>query len=72
VDTILFGLPAPADSGTRRVSPPQSPESTMPRIVGGILARESRGLFKEWMKLPDRNPQQKEFVTQLLKLTENV
>ncbi|MDB5173997.1 MAG: HAD-superfamily hydrolase, subfamily variant 3 [Phycisphaerales bacterium] len=69
VDTVLYGLKAPADSGTRRVVPPQTPESQMPRIVGGILADESRGLFKEWLKKPGRNPQQVRFVEQLLRLT---
>ena len=72
VDTILYALPAPADSGTRRVSPPVSPESMMPRIVGGVLAQESRALFKEWMELAGRNLQQVQFVEQLLKLTKDV
>jgi tRNA(Arg) A34 adenosine deaminase TadA len=49
VDTIVYGLRAPADSGTGRVEPPQSPESQMPRIVGGVLAHESRALFERWM-----------------------
>ena len=34
VDVILFGLRAPADAGSSRVEPPQSPESQMPRIIG--------------------------------------
>ena len=49
-DTILFGLRAPADSGSGRVTPPESPESTMPRIVGDVLAQESRALFEEWLE----------------------
>ncbi len=49
VDTILFALAAPADSGSGRVTPPESPESGMPRIVGGILADESRALFEDWL-----------------------
>lgn len=49
VDTILFALTAPADSGSGRVTPPESPESGMPRIVGKILADESRALFEEWL-----------------------
>jgi HAD superfamily hydrolase (TIGR01509 family) len=69
VDTILYGLKAPADSGTGRVAPPQSPESQMPRIVGGILARESRALFEEWLSRPGHNAQQVAFVRQLLSLT---
>src|SRR3954447_15917944 len=68
VDTIVYGLKAPADSGTGRVSPPESPESQMPRIVGNVLARESRALFEEWVKKPGNNPQQVKFVKQLLSL----
>jgi HAD superfamily hydrolase (TIGR01509 family) len=69
IDTIAFGLIAPADSGTGRVQPPQSPESRMPRIVGQILARQSRELFEEFLKTA-RNPQQRAFTEQLLRLTE--
>ena len=70
VDTIVYGLRAPADSGTGRVQPPQSPESQMPRIVGGVLARESRALFAQWLRNPGTNPQQVAFVRQLLALTD--
>ena len=69
VDTIVYGLKAPADSGTGRVQPPESPESQMPRIVGGVLARESRGLFEQWLKKGGHTPQQEAFVRQLLELT---
>ena len=69
VDTIVYGLKAPADSGTARVEPPQSPESQMPRIVGNVLAAESRGLFEEWLGKKGHNPQQVRFVEQLLALT---
>ena len=69
VDTVVYGLRAPADSGTGRVSPPQSPESQMPRIVPGVLAEESRRLFKAWLKVPGRNAKQVAFVRQLLELT---
>jgi tRNA(Ile)-lysidine synthase len=69
VDTIVYGLRAPADSGTRRVEPPQSPECQMPRIVGGVLARESRSLFEQWLRKPGNSPQQVAFVKQLLALT---
>jgi HAD superfamily hydrolase (TIGR01509 family) len=68
VDTIVYGLKAPADSGTGRVEPPQSPESQMPRIVGGVLAGESRGLFEEFLRVA-KNPKQRQFVGQLLRLT---
>jgi HAD superfamily hydrolase (TIGR01509 family) len=69
VDTIVYGLRAPADSGTGRVQPPESPESQMPRIVGDVLAGESRTLFEQWLRRPGNNPKQVEFVTQLLALT---
>jgi len=69
VDTIIYGLRAPADNGSTRVLPPRSPESQMPRIVGGVLADESRAMFQQWLKRPNNNPRQVEFVEQLLKLT---
>ena len=70
VDTVIFGLKAPADNGTQRVEPPESPESGMPRIVGGILPDASRELFGEWLQKPSNNPQQVSFVKQLLALTD--
>jgi tRNA(adenine34) deaminase len=69
VDTIVYALPAPADSGTQRVACPTSPETQMPRIVGRILERESRALFEEFLKTNTR-PEQKEFAEQLLALTD--
>ena len=69
VDTILFALRAPADNGSTRVQPPQSPESQMPRIVGDVLADESRALFEEWLQDNEQSEQAK-FVKQLLALTE--
>ena len=68
VDTILFGLRAPADAGTGRVAPPRSPESRMPRILGDILAAESRALLEEWLRV-NGNPQQRPYVEQLLRET---
>lgn len=67
VDTIVFGLRAPADSGTGRVAPPQSPESTMPKIVGDVLAAESRRLFEQWLEQNGDTPQAA-YVKQLLTL----
>lgn len=67
VDTILFALRAPADNGSTRVYPPGSPESQMPRIVGGVLEDESRALFEEWLQ-KDLPEQQRKFGEQLLKL----
>ena len=66
VDTVLFGLPAPMDGGRQRVRPPISPESQMPRIVGSILAEQSRELLREFLKRDPINPAQEKFVRQLL------
>jgi HAD superfamily hydrolase (TIGR01509 family) len=65
VDTIVYALAAPADSGSARVRPPESPESQMPRIVGGVLAAESRALFERWMEAHRGEPQAA-YVEQLL------
>ncbi len=69
VDTILFGLAAPADGGRKRVRPPVSPESQMPRILGGVLCKQSGQLLEEFLKRPPANPAQVAFVRQLLALT---
>jgi HAD superfamily hydrolase (TIGR01509 family) len=69
IDMIVYGLKAPADSGTGRVAPPQTPDTGMPRIVGDILAARSRALFEQWMKKPGNNPEQVRFVKQLLEIT---
>jgi HAD superfamily hydrolase (TIGR01509 family) len=69
IDTIIYGLKAPADSGTGRVAPPQSPDTGMPRIVGNILAAECRKLFEIWIQKPANNPEQVRFVKQLLQIT---
>jgi HAD superfamily hydrolase (TIGR01509 family) len=66
VDTVIYGLKAPADSGTGRLDPPASPEAQMPRIVGDVLAGESRRLFERFLKRPDINPKQAAYVRQLL------
>ena len=68
VDTIVFGLRAPADSGTGRVKPPVSPESKTPRIIGGVMAPESRALFEQWLK-HNRGTPQAAYVEQLLAIT---
>ncbi|HEX8235644.1 MAG TPA: HAD-IA family hydrolase [Abditibacteriaceae bacterium] len=68
VDTIVYALRAPADNGSTRVQPPHSPESQMPRIVGNVLAQESRALFEEWLQAND-DTRQAGFVKQLLALT---
>jgi tRNA(Arg) A34 adenosine deaminase TadA/phosphoglycolate phosphatase-like HAD superfamily hydrolase len=69
VDVIVYGMKAPADSGTGRVRPPQSPESQMPRIIGGILAKQSRQLFERWLAT-NSNSEQAAYVKQLLALND--
>ena len=68
VALVLFGLNAPADNGTQRVKPPQSPESRAPEIEGGILSAESRALFVGWLE-GKQGTEQAKFVEQLLALT---
>jgi tRNA(Arg) A34 adenosine deaminase TadA len=65
VDTVIYGRRAPADGGTARVKPPLSPESQMPRIVGDVLAAESRALFEQWYAEHEGEPQAA-YVGQLL------
>ena len=69
IDTVLYALAAPADGGTSRVSPPVSPESQMPRVIGGVLADESRQLFKEFLRRRPDSPAQVAFAKQLLEST---
>ena len=68
IDTIIYGLQAPADNGTSRLDAPQSPETFLPRIIGNILADESRALFEKWMQ-ENEGSEQAPFVKQLLELT---
>jgi HAD superfamily hydrolase (TIGR01509 family) len=65
VDTIIYALRAPHDSGTRRVRAPQSPESQMPRIVPDVLADKSHALLEEWLS-QNADTDQAAFVKQLL------
>jgi tRNA(adenine34) deaminase len=50
VSLVVFGLRAPADSGTLRVKPPASPETRAPLLVGDVLAADSRQLFVEFVR----------------------
>ncbi len=68
VDVIIYGLRAPADSGTGRVRPPESPENQMPRIVGDILPDDCRALFQEWLR-DHANEEQRPYIEQLLATT---
>jgi HAD superfamily hydrolase (TIGR01509 family) len=71
VDTILYGLRVPTDSGTLRVLPPRSPETQAqaPRVVGGVLPGESRALLHEWLRT-NGDPRQRPYVEQVLALTD--
>jgi tRNA(Arg) A34 adenosine deaminase TadA len=71
MDTIVYGLQAPADSGTGRVQPPETAESQMPRIIGGVLAREARALFERFASTAT-DPLQRAFTEQLLALTRRI
>jgi tRNA(Arg) A34 adenosine deaminase TadA len=66
VDTVIYGLSAPADGGRLRVRPPVSPENQMPRILGGVLAEEYRDLLRLFLKYPSSDPLQIAFVNELL------
>lgn len=72
ISSIVYGLEAPADSGTGRVRPPSSPDASAPVIIGDVLADESRTLFVEWLAMhrgdASRDAQRK-FIEQLLALT---
>jgi HAD superfamily hydrolase (TIGR01509 family) len=68
IDTVVYGLRAPANSGTGRVTPPESPESQMPRIIPAILPEESRALLQRFQQT-ESTPRQRAFVAQLLALT---
>ncbi|MES3033525.1 MAG: nucleoside deaminase [Gemmatimonadota bacterium] len=73
VNTIIFGLRAPADSGTGRVHPPQSPNTTAPEIIGDVGADESRALFYRWLEKhagDGSRDEQRQFIEQLLALTQ--
>jgi tRNA(adenine34) deaminase len=68
VDAVIYGARAPVDSGTSRVLAPQSPGSSMPRLIGGVLAAESQALLQSWLKTnPDSG--QRPYVELLLKPT---
>lgn len=68
VDAVIYGARAPIDSGTERVQAPQSPGSSMPRLIGSVLAAESRELLERWLRTnPDSG--QRPYVEQLLRRT---
>jgi HAD superfamily hydrolase (TIGR01509 family) len=70
IDTILFALSAPADSGSSRVTPPRSPDVKMPRVIGNVLSTRSLKLFEKWLT-SNANSQQAPYVKQLVNLHNN-
>ena len=68
VDTVVYALRAPADAGTLRVKNPVDPDSQMPRVVGGVLADESRALLARWLGA-HRGVREAAYVEQLLTAT---
>ena len=49
VDTIVYAAPAPQGTGSRRVAPSGTRHHQLPRMVGGVLAEDSRALLGEWL-----------------------
>jgi membrane protein len=69
LDTLLFALKAPADNGSVRVAPPQSPNTTLPRALHHIPRQaEARQLFEAFLS-KTTNPAHAAFTGQLLSLT---
>ena len=68
VDVVVFGLRAPADGGTRRICVPRSPENSLPRVRGGILADEAFRAFERWLA-GSAAPNQRAYAEQLLRET---
>jgi tRNA(adenine34) deaminase len=50
VETVLYGLPAPLDGGSRRVQAPVSPECVSPRFVGKLCVERIEALFATWLQ----------------------
>lgn len=65
IDTVIFGLEAPFDGGTHRISAPRSPNSSVPRFIGHVLEAEIRELLEAWLG-KNRGAGQAVFVAQLL------
>jgi|GEM_PF-569845 len=75
VTAIIYGLVAPADAGTTRVRPPESPGATLPTVTGDVLAEPIRFLFERWLQLHEGDAsreKQRVFIVQLLALTRSV
>ena len=62
IPLVVFGCPAPLDNGTSRVREPESPESKMPQVRGGVRQGECTALFTDWLarnggQKPEGDPQ---------------
>ena len=66
VDTVVYAVPAPENSGAERVTPPAA--GVFPRLLGGVRAEGSRALLRRWL---DRHPDD-DFTQQLLGQREKV
>jgi HAD superfamily hydrolase (TIGR01509 family) len=55
IDTIVYGLSAPRDRSTHRVTPAHGPELQLCRVVGGVRADESRELLRHYLASGDRS-----------------
>jgi hypothetical protein len=62
---VIFGMEAPFDGGTHRISAPRSPQSNVPRFIGHVLENESRELLENWLR-ENGSSERKAFVEQLL------
>ncbi len=69
IDTVIFGMEAPFDGGTHRISAPRSPQSNVPRFIGHVLKAESRKLLATWLR-ENPNSERRAFVEQLLSAKE--
>lgn len=63
IDTIVYALESPADSGTGGVMPPESRESQVPHLV------QLRGRLRDEGRELARDPMRRAFTEQLLGLT---
>jgi tRNA(Arg) A34 adenosine deaminase TadA len=68
VDTVIYALDAPENGGIARCRPTDRPDSFMPRLVGGVDARESRALLAAWQEQHGGSG----FVRRLLADTQNM
>jgi tRNA(Arg) A34 adenosine deaminase TadA len=68
VSRIVYAVSAPADGGMKRVKPPESPDTQVPKVTGGVQRDAALRLFKRWMEAHPQADSQRDYVSQLLKL----